>query len=116
MMCRFDIGFIHERIPGEKRLFAIVTELEDCGEEDKMVMLPLMKIKGSTQIIIGLPGIGSKPLYIVDTDSTRRNEPAPFGKGSLRLNSTASYSESFVSTLPSDPAVLIYCWWDIGLM
>ena len=109
MMCRFDMGFVHERILGEKRLFALVTKLEDCGEEDKIVMLPLMNVKNSMQMIIGLPGIGNKPLYVVDTDSIRRNKPAPFGKGSLRLNSTASHCGPSDLTASSSSAALIYC-------
>ncbi|OAF61570.1 hypothetical protein VC83_02235 [Pseudogymnoascus destructans] len=96
-MCRFDMGLVHERVLGEKRLFVLVTELEDCGEEDELVMLPLVRIKNSTQMIVGLPGIGTKPVYIVRTDPTRRNEPAPFGKGGLRFNTTEYHAEQLSS-------------------
>ncbi|ELR08146.1 hypothetical protein VC83_08906 [Pseudogymnoascus destructans] len=90
-VCRFDVGFVHERIPGEAKLFALITELEDCGEDDPVLQLPRMRLMSQSQRIIGLPVIGSKPVYVVDMDMdpTHDQAAAPFQKGPLRLSSTS---------------------------
>lgn len=114
-IARFDIGFIHKRVRGEKHLFALVTMIEECDKEDLIVMLPLVRARTSSQMIVGLPAIGSKALYIVDIDPKQRYILAPFAKGPLRLHNTSDDLEPPTSSA-LDPPTSIYCWWEIGLM
>lgn len=88
-VCRFRIGFVHERIPGEAKLFAIVSEIEECGTDHPVLQLPQMKILSEKQRIVGLPAIGSELLYIVDTDTTQRQAASTYTRGPLSLRSTA---------------------------
>ncbi|ELR04028.1 hypothetical protein VC83_09247 [Pseudogymnoascus destructans] len=109
-VCRFDVGFVHERTPGEAKLFALITELEDCGEDDPVLQLPRMRLMSQSQRIIGLPVIGSKPVYVVDMDPTHDQAAAPFRKWPLRLSSTSREDEELSSVS------LLQCWWEVGIM
>ncbi|ELR08418.1 hypothetical protein GMDG_08639 [Pseudogymnoascus destructans 20631-21] len=108
-MARFDIGFIHESFHGEKRLFALMTIIEECNKEDPMVMLPLVRVRTSSQMMVGLPAIGSKALYIVDIDPKQRYMLAPFAKGPLRMHN-ASDNLEHPAPSASDLLTSIYCW------
>jgi hypothetical protein len=73
---------------------------------------PSREGKNLELMIVGLPAIGNKALYIVDIDPNQRYTLAPFAKGPLRLHTTSGDFE----LLTSSSLTLIYCWWEIGLM
>ncbi|OAF60746.1 hypothetical protein VC83_03316 [Pseudogymnoascus destructans] len=71
-ICWFEVGFVHEKIPGEAKLFAIVSDIKECRTEDLVLQLPQMRVVYNSQGIVGLPGIRSKPVFIVSIDPERK--------------------------------------------
>ncbi|KAI9748387.1 MAG: hypothetical protein M4579_007241 [Chaenotheca gracillima] len=64
-IARLDHGFVHELHPGERRLFAKVTQVDlNDGKMDAVLNIPRMQLAGSDEII-GLRRINGKRLYVV---------------------------------------------------
>ena len=80
VIARFDLAFIHELFPGDRRLFAVVTDVrEDAGPvEDTVLGVPLLYLQ-SSQRIIGLPAISAANLYVISqTRKTYKLESSSF--------------------------------------
>ncbi|KAN0117108.1 hypothetical protein V8E51_003085 [Hyaloscypha variabilis] len=102
---RFDPGFLHETRPGERRLLAIVTEVEMSQQKDVITSLETFQLLGS-QRIVGLPRIGSKPLYIISLSAEQRNQP-------LERGNREWFEEG---TERIEGGELLFCDWEIGFM
>ncbi|KAI9749068.1 MAG: hypothetical protein M4579_007019 [Chaenotheca gracillima] len=62
---RIDFSFIHEIVRGDRRILLWISEVEaETLEKDRVLELPLLRMKGS-QIIVGLPAVVGKKIYIV---------------------------------------------------
>ncbi|ELR05295.1 hypothetical protein GMDG_07278 [Pseudogymnoascus destructans 20631-21] len=115
-ICRFEVGFVHEKIQGEARLFAIVSDIKECGTEDPVLQLPQMRVVHNSQGIVGLPGIGSNPVFIVSINQERKQAASVYSKGPLSLDQTARRGEVDLGLRGSSAATLVHCWWDVGVM
>lgn len=64
---RLDGIFVHE-VLGIDRLFVKLTELAYTGNRDEILDLPLVEL--GEEVIIGLPAITAKRLYVIDLRDT----------------------------------------------
>ena len=62
---RIDAVFVHE-LNGIRRLFVKLTELHYTGARDQVLDLPLVTV--GEELIVGLPSVAAKKLYIVDLE------------------------------------------------
>lgn len=70
---RYDLALIHEGW-GDRRIFAVITEVEVGEERDKITGLRLLRLK-KTQRFVGLSLLGPKPIYAVPLSEKLRNSP-----------------------------------------
>lgn len=96
---RLNATFIHEIIPGERRLFAKMTLISQQNDmRDWVLDIPLLR-NTTEELIVGLPAILGKRHYIIQL--SKEMDPATTKKGKLTLGSDGP---------------LLYCNWDIQFL
>ena len=69
--CRIENVFLHEIGPGQQQLFACVTKTVQLMHNDTVLDCPTLQLT-EIDIIVGLPAIHLKKIYIVPMQSPER--------------------------------------------
>jgi hypothetical protein len=92
---------------GNRRLFALVTEVEVSDLTDKVTELPSMRLL-HRQWIIGLPVIKGQKMYVVPTSCIVQK---------LNLEDTVAAGRGLLDSGSGDNyGTLLHCTWDISFL